>query len=253
MFRPRLIPVLLIRDGGLVKTTRFGSDVYVGDPMNAVRLFNDLGADELAVLDIDAHAVGRTIDPQLVRQIGQEARMPFAVGGGIRTKEDAAQLIAGGAEKVVLNTAVVEDPKLLSDIASSFGAQSLIACIDAKKGLFGRSHAMIRGGKKDAGMTPEEFAAKATALGAGEIIIQSIDRDGMREGYDLGLIRSVGQSVTVPVIALGGAGGLPDLRMVIQEGGASAAAAGSLFVFYGPRKAVLVNYPSKDEKSALFA
>ncbi len=252
MFRSRIIPVLLIRDKGLVKTVRFGDATYVGDPMNAVRLFNDLGADELIFLDIDAHKEGRTIDPELVRAIGAEARMPFAVGGGIRTKDDAAKLIAAGAEKIVLNTMARQHPQLITEVSDAFGAQSVVVAVDAKKDLLGRYRAMIAGGKKNTGVSPEEFAKEAEKHGAGEILIQSIDRDGDMKGYDLELIKGVSRSTSVPVIALGGAGKKEDLHGAVFEGGASAAAAGSLFVFYGPRRAVLINYPTKEEKLSLF-
>jgi cyclase len=235
-----------------VKTVNFKDATYVGDPMNAVRLFNDLGADELIFLDIDAHKEGRTIDPELVQKIGAEARMPFAVGGGIRSLEQAQTLIAAGAEKVVLNTAAHNDPKLVTAVSDAFGAQSVVVAVDAKKDLLGRYRAMVRGGKESTGKSPEEFATEAVGHGAGEILIQSVDQDGKMEGYDLSLIKSVSSKVGVPIIALGGAGTHEDLGRAVLEGGASAAAAGSMFVFYGPRRAVLINYPTKEEKRNIF-
>lgn len=252
-FRPRIIPVLLVRDGGLVKTVKFQDATYVGDPMNAVRLFNDLGADELVFLDIDAHKEGRTISPELVRTIGAEASMPFAVGGGIRTLVDAEELIRSGAEKVVLNTAALEHPELLGEIAQKFGNQSVVVSIDVKKGLLRGYSIAIHGGRDVKNETPWDYAKRLEKFGVGEFIVNSIDRDGACKGYDLSLLKKVADSVHVPVIALGGAGKTEDLRIAVLEGGASAAAAGSLFVFYGPRRAVLVNYPSREEKLKIFA
>lgn len=252
MFRPRIIPCLLVRSGGLVKTIRFKKDTYVGDPMNAVRLFNDLRVDELVFLDIDAHKDGRTISPELVRAIGAEASMPFAVGGGIRTFEDAKELISAGAEKVVLNTILSERPTLVREITGYFGSQSVVASIDAKKDIFGRYRVAVQGGKKILSVTPHDFAKKMEEYGAGEILINSIDRDGIGEGYDVELTKSVSDAVSIPVIALGGAGEYVHLRDAVRKGGASAVAAGSLFVFYGPRRAVLINYPNKEEKLKIF-
>jgi len=252
MFRPRIIPCLLIRDKGLVKTVKFDKATYVGDPMNAVRLLNDLGADELVFLDIDAHKEGRTIDTDLVRSISAEASMPFAVGGGIRTLDDARALIAAGAEKVILNSAAT-DSQLIKTIGAQFGSQSVVVCIDVKKDFWGRYRVMIEGGRKSIEGTPEEYAHKVEEWGAGEIIIQSIDRDGTMAGYDVELIRKVADAVQVPVIALGGAGEYKHFYEAVVEGGASAVAAGSRFVFYGALRAVLINYPTKTEKLKIFA
>lgn len=252
MFRPRIIPALLIRDGGLVKTIKFKDATYVGDPMNAVRLFNKLHADELVFLDIDAEKEGRTMSRELVQRIGAEASMPFAVGGGIRTLADAKELITAGAEKVVLNTAAIEHPELVREIAEQFGSQSVIVSIDAKKDLLGRMCVAVRGGKKSLGITPWDHAREMEKLGAGEILINSVERDGTGEGYDIPLIRRVADTVQVPVIAFGGAGKQEHLRAAVVEGGASAMAAGSMFVFYGARHAVLINYPTKEEKNKLF-
>ena len=252
MFRPRIIPVLLIRDGGLVKTIKFGDATYVGDPMNAVRLFNDLGADELVFLDIDAHKEGRTISHELVKKISAEASMPFSVGGGIRTLDDARALISAGAEKVVLNSITHKKPEVVTEISNVFGNQAVVVAIDAKKDFLGRVRVAIGGGKDTQGISPEAHAKKMEEMGAGEILIQSIEHDGVGGGYDIALTRQIADTVQLPVIALGGAGKLEDMREVVLHGGASAAGAGSLFVFYGARRAVLVNYPSKEEKGELF-
>ncbi len=253
MFRPRIIPCLQIRGQGLVKTVKFGKAAYIGDPINAVRLFNDLEADELCFLDIDATREGRTISTGLVERIGKEAFMPFSVGGGIRSLDQAKGLIAAGAEKVIVNTAAAERAALFRELSDGLGSQSVIASIDAKKDFFGRYRAVIAGGTRMIDKAPWELARELESEGAGEIVINSVERDGTLGGYDLELVRSVAESVSVPVIALGGAGSYSDLGLAVRTGGACAAAAGSIFVFYGAQKAVLINYPSKAEKISIFS
>lgn len=248
MFRPRVIPVLLLRGDALVKTRRFGKDIYIGDPINAVRIFNDLKADELVFLDIMASRQNRTISVDFVRRVGEESNMPFAVGGGIRSLEDIRALLGAGAEKVILNTHAATNPGLVEHAAQAFGSSTIVVCIDVKKDLLGRLRTWTFGGTKSTGHAPEEFARQMEKQGAGEIIVQSITRDGMMEGYDLDLIRAVSDRVTIPVIALGGAGSPSHLREAHVEGHATGLAAGSLFVFHGPRRGVLINYP---EKSAI--
>ena len=252
MFLPRIIPVLLLKGKGLVKTVRFKKERYIGDPINAVRIFNDLKADELVFLDIAASRENRTISLDLIRTIGDEAYMPFAAGGGISTLGQMEEILKAGAEKVVINTQAVLNPGLIKDAARRFGSQSVIVSIDVKKTWLGKEVVMIRGGREKAGFDPVEWADRAESLGAGEIIINSIDCDGMMQGYDLGLIRKVAHKVGIPVIACGGAGCLKHLRMGFDQGLAHALAAGSMFVYHGPRRAVLINYPSKDEITRLF-
>ncbi len=247
MFRPRVIPVLLLRQGGLVKTVRFGRHAYVGDPINAVRIFNQLDADELVFLDIRASREKRLIPLDFVRDVGEEANMPFAVGGGIRTLEDIRRILSAGAEKVVLGTVAAQDPGFVAEAAEAFGSSTITVCIDVKKKLFGREQAWVLSGTRPTGLAPEEFARRAEARGAGEIIIQSMDRDGTMQGYDLDLVRRVADAVTIPVVALGGAGTAADLVRGHAEGHATAVAAGSLFVFQGPRRGVLINYPGRSE------
>jgi cyclase len=247
MFRPRVIPVLLLRNGGLVKTERFGKQRYIGDPINAVRIFNDLRADELAFLDILATREGRLISLDFVRDVGEEANMPFAVGGGIRSLQDIRTILSAGAEKVVINSFAAENPDFIAQAADSFGSSTITVCIDVKQKRFGAPQTWGAGGTRATGYAPEEFARLAEEKGAGEIIVQSIQRDGTMEGYDLDLISRVSQAVTIPVVALGGAGGLEDLKRAYQETHASAVAAGSMFVYHGPRRGVLINYPDRAE------
>jgi cyclase len=247
VFRPRVIPVLLLRNGGLVKTEKFGAHRYIGDPINAVRIFNDHRADELVFLDILATREGRLISLDFVRDVGEEANMPFAVGGGIRTLTEIRSILSAGAEKVVLNSSAAANPDFIAQAADSFGSSTITVCIDVKQKRFGGPRTWTAGGTRATSYAPEEFARLAEEKGAGEIIVQSIVRDGTMEGYDIDLIRRVSETVTIPVVALGGAGGLDDLRRVYSETHASGLAAGSMFVFHGPKKGVLINYPDRAE------
>ena len=243
MFRPRIIPVLLLQEDVLVKSVRFRNPRYIGDPINAVRLFNSMAADEILFLDINATSRGRCLSLELVRQIGEEAHMPFGVGGGFRNVDDIRAAIRAGAEKVVLNTAAVEVPGLVYEAAQTFGASSVAVCIDVFKPRFGKEQVFIRAGRKATGISPVDYACRMRDEGAGEIIVQSIRRDGAMQGYDLDLLRRISEAVSIPVVALGGAGSVQHLRDGYEEGMASALAAGSLFVYQGPRKGVLINYP----------
>jgi imidazole glycerol-phosphate synthase subunit HisF len=252
MFRPRVIPVLLLKNKGLVKTVRFKNPRYIGDPINAVKIFNDLKTDELVFLDITASNENRCISAQLVKDIGDEAYMPFAVGGGISSVEQIGQLIAAGAEKVVLNTYAGLDPRFVEKAASIFGNQSIIVSIDLKKSLFGTTHAYLMGGTKKTETKINVFLKEIENAGVGEILINSIDKDGTMSGYDLEMIREITRLTRVPVIACGGAGSINDLREAVINGGASAAAAGSLFVYHGARNAVLINYPEMNVLNNLF-
>lgn len=252
MFRPRVIPVLLLKGQGLVKTVQFDKHRYIGDPINAVRIFNDLEVDELVFLDILASKENRTISPDIVKLIGDEAFMPFAVGGGIKTTRNALALINSGAEKIILNTAFVKNPQLVSEIASLIGNQSVVVSIDVKKNWLGKYQAFISGGREKVTETPIDLARKAEQLGAGEIIINSIIHDGMMKGYDLELIQQITSAVNIPVVVCGGAGKLIHLREATDKG-AHAVAAGSLFVYHGARNGVLINYPEKKELISNFS
>ena len=251
MYRPRVIPCLLLKDKGLVKTIKFKDPTYVGDPINAVKIFNDAKADELVFLDITATQENRITDIEVIRNIGEEAFMPFAVGGGINNLEHVMQLISAGAEKVVINTAAVNNPSLLTEASKIYGRQSIIASVDVKRegGAFAvYTHS---GGVKSP-MNAMEAAQAAEEAGAGEIMINSIDRDGTQEGYDIELVKLISDSVNIPVIAVGGAGDFDHFADAVHNGGASAVAAGSLFVFIGRKRAVLINYPDSDELQEMF-
>jgi cyclase len=252
MYRPRVIPVLLLKHKGLVKTVCFKNPKYIGDPINAVRIFNDLEADELVFLDITATIEKRTIAKDLIKKIGDEAFMPFAVGGGIKTITDIRELLNAGAEKVVINTAAIENPSLIKEAALIFGNQSLILSVDVKKNIFGNKKIYVKRGRVAIKRDIIDYCNYMVELGIGEILINSIDRDGTMNGYDLELIRLVSESVKVPVIAVGGAGKLEDMVEAVKIGKVNAVAAGSLFVYHGPRKAVLINYPDKEELKSLF-
>lgn len=243
MFRPRVIPVLLLQDGVLVKSIRFKKARYIGDPINAVRLFNRMKADELMFLDISATAQGRHLSLDLIRQIGEEAHMPFGVGGGFRTVEEIRGAIRAGAEKVVLGAAAVEEPDLVHEAAHTFGASSIAVCMDVGTSAWGKEQVRIRSGKIATGLQPVEMAVRMRERGAGELIVQSISHDGTMKGYDLDLLRRISAAVPIPVVALGGAGSVQHLREAYEQGMASAVAAGSLFVYHGSLKGVLINYP----------
>ena len=251
MLLPRIIPVLLLRGKGLYKGTHFKKHVYVGDPMNAVRIFDAKEVDELLILDIDATAEGRTPPLDLIERVADQCLMPFGVGGGVTTVEQARDILQAGAEKISLNTAALEDPGFVTRLADSFGSQSVVVCLDVRKTWTGRREVVTRRGSRGISNDIVATAQAMAARGAGELIVQSVERDGTMTGYDLELTRAVSRAVDVPVIALGGAGTLDHLRAVLTEGEASAAAAGAMFVFHGPRRAVLVTYPDRQELIAI--
>lgn len=249
--RPRVMPCLLLRGAGLVKTLEFADARYLGDPINAVKIFNDKEVDELVLLDIQASGGTREIQFDLVQEIVSEAFVPVCYGGGVTSVEDATRLLALGVEKISLNTSAVEDPSLVTRLAEKFGASTVLVSIDAKRKRK-RYEVMTRGGKISTGLEPAAWARRAQELGAGEIAINSIDRDGSMKGYDIDLIRSVTSSVTVPVIAMGGAGEIDDFRRAVVDGHASACAAGAMFVFQGKHRAVLISFPGQDELDRAF-
>jgi len=237
----------LLRGDGLVKGVKFDKYKYVGDPINAVRIFSEKEVDELLFLDITATQEGRITSPAFVQKIADECYMPFGVGGGIQTVEQARRLLSAGAEKVSINTAAIETPLLITEISESFGRQSLVVSIDVKRKWNGAYRVYTHSGTKDTGLEPVEWAEEVERLGAGELLLNSIDRDGTMKGYDLPLIESITQVTNIPVIACGGANDIQALGAAINVSGASAAAAGSIFVFHGPKRAVLINFPSKEE------
>jgi cyclase len=252
MFRPRIIPVLLLKNQGLVKSVQFKNHRYIGDPINAVRIFNDLEADELVFLDILASRENRTVSGDFVKRVGEEANMPFAAGGGITKIQQISDIIGAGAEKVVLNKKAAEDPSFIEKAAGRFGSSTITVCMDVKKGFFNKSSVRVLNATKKTGLKPVEYARIVEESGAGELIVQSVDADGTMDGYDLDLIREISEVVSIPVVALGGAGNLQHMKEAYDDAYATALAAGSLFVYHGSRRAVLVNYPEVEEKMVVF-
>lgn len=251
MLRPRIIPSLLIQDNGLVKTLNFKNPKYVGDPINAVRIFNEKEVDELAIFDIDATVKGLEPNYSLIERIANQSRMPLCYGGGVKTVEQAQRIFGLGIEKIALSSAVLQNPRLITEIAERVGSQSVIVVLDVKKKLFGGYEVYTHNGKKSTGINPFKFVEEAQKLGAGEIIINSIDQDGVMKGFDISLIDKVREKISLPLTVLGGAGSLNDIKQVIDKHGIIGVAAGSLFVFKGVYKAVLINYPSFEEKEGL--
>jgi imidazole glycerol-phosphate synthase subunit HisF len=249
MNRVRVIPVLLLKDGASVKTRRFTNPIYIGDIVNAASIFNSKMADELMVLDIEA-SKRSSIDFARLSHLAEECFMPLCYGGGLSSLDEAARVLQIGIEKICINSYFHETGGLVADAAKSFGSSSVVVSIDARKESDGSYQVYSRAGTKALGLDPVTQAQKAVDAGAGEIVIQSIDRDGMRCGYDFDLVRKVASSVPVPVIALGGADTLADMVEAIDSAGASAAAAGSMFVLYGRRQAVLITYPDEQAREA---
>jgi cyclase len=247
----RVIPCLLLHDEGLVKTVRFKRPRYVGDPINAIRIFNDKYVDELILLDISASRRGADPDFDLVARIAGECFMPLCYGGGIRTIEQARRLISSGVEKLSINSMAIDRPELLGELSRELGISSVVAAIDVKRDVFGRQRVYHPGRRRLTDLDPVEHAKAVVQAGAGEIFLNSVDRDGCLSGYDISLISRVSAAVGVPVISSGGAANLSDMRAGI-DAGASAVAAGSMFVFYGPHRAVLINYPEYDTVRELF-
>jgi imidazole glycerol-phosphate synthase subunit HisF len=253
MLRPRVIPCLLVHEGGLVKTVGFKSPKYVGDPINAVKIFNEKEADELVVLDIDATVNGIEPDYKMIANLAAECRMPLCYGGGVRSAEQAKRIISLGVEKVALSAAVLNDPNLIRQIADEIGQQSVVIVLDVKKRLFSKEYDVFtHNGGKNTKRDVIEVAKQAQALGAGEIVINSIDQDGKMKGYDLLLAQKIRQAINIPITILGGAGSLNDIGALIKTCGVVGASAGSLFVFKGVYKAVLISYPSVAQRDELF-
>lgn len=248
---PRVIPTLLLDRGRLVKTVRFRDSTYIGDPINAVRIFNEKEVDEMVFLDISATRDGREPNFELIGRIASEAFMPFTYGGGVRSVSHAQRLFALGVEKVVLNTAALRTPELISDLAALAGRSSVVVSIDVKRPLLGRARVFTSDGYPPPKANPVDFARHVVELGAGELVLTAVDREGTMTGYDLELVQQVASAVDVPLIALGGAGTTGHLRDAIGAG-ASAVAAGSLFVYHGPRRAVLITYPAMTTLEELF-
>jgi len=247
MLIPRVMPCLLLKEESLVKTVKFQNPGYIGDSINAVRIYNEKEVDELIFLDITATLEKRKPPFKILAEIAGECFMPVAYGGGIRTLDDIKTIFSLGIEKVALNSYAVENPRFVQEAADAFGSQSIVASIDARRHAPGRYEVYTQGGRKPSGLDPVQHALHVQRMGAGEILLTSIDRDGTQEGYDLELIRSVARNVSIPVIACGGAGKVQDFVDAIIEGGASACAAGSMVVYFGRNRAVLISFPSRRE------
>lgn len=245
MSKTRVIPVLLLRGKGLVKTVKFKDPKYIGDPINSVRIFNEKEVDELVFLDITATPEGRGPDFELLADIAGEAFMPMAYGGGVVSLDQVQRIFALGFEKVVIDTAAYRASQLIRDAVAIFGSQSIVGCVDVRRTLLGRYELYSHAGKTRQSVGLLEHVSALEQLGVGEIIVNSVDRDGTQFGYDLKLLQQVSSAVSVPVVACGGASGLDDFVAAVEQGGASAVAAGSLFVFVGPHRAVLINYPDR--------
>jgi cyclase len=252
MLRPRIIPCLLVHEGGLVKTVGFKEPKYVGDPINAVKIFNEKEADELIILDIDATVEAREPNFRLIAQFAAESRMPLCYGGGVKTVAQAKRIIGLGVEKVALSSLALTEPKFVTAIAEAIGSQSVVVVLDVKKRSFGRDHEVwTHNATKSTGRSAVEMAREAAALGAGEIVINSIDNDGRMEGYDLDLASRIRESIKLPMTVLGGAGSLADIGELISRCGVVGASAGSLFVFKGAYRAVLISYPTQAQREDL--
>lgn len=252
MLLPRIFPTLLVDGVGAIKTIRFQNPTYVGDPINASRIFNANEVDELALLDKRATAEGRMISLDMISKISDECFMPLTVGGGVTKIEDIRKAINAGAEKVAMNSYAIHHPEIVRQATEEFGSTTIVISVDAKRKKNGAYEVFTHEGKKTTGKDPVAVAREMQSMGAGELLVNAIDRDGTMQGYDIDLIRKVVDAVDIPVIACGGAGGLEDIRDAIYLGGASAATAGSLFVFQGRKRAVLISFPSRGELENLF-
>lgn len=243
MALPRVIPVLLLRNRGLVKSIQFKNYRYIGDPINAVKIFNEKEVDELILLDIDTSREGRDPDYEYLREIASECFMPLAYGGGVSDLGQVKRLIQSGIEKVIVNSVALANPEFVKSASEKFGSSTIVVAIDVKKNLFGKHYVYNHLKKSMLSMEPLEYAQKLRNLGAGEIFLNSVDLDGTMLGYDHRLVKTIADSIDIPVLACGGAGQLDDIFAVINESHAAAAAAGSFFIYYGKHRAVLITYP----------
>ena len=244
MRRARVIPCLLIQGNGLVKTRKFKDPVYLGDPVNAMRIFSDKEADEIVVLDIDASRRGVEPNYELIAEMAGEAFMPMAYGGGVTSADQVRRLIRCGIEKVVVNSAAVRSVEWIREAVGIFGSQAIVGAVDIKKTLLGGYRVVTRSATEDAQVDLDRHIANLVTAGVGEIFINSVDRDGSMSGYDLPLIQRVAKNLSVPLVACGGAGTVEHLAEGVRNG-ASAVAAGSMFVFHGKHRAVLINYSNE--------
>lgn len=251
MLRPRIIPCLLVHEKGLVKTVQFKNPKYVGDPINAVRIFNEKEVDEIMIIDIDATAENREPDYQMIQNLAAECRMPLCYGGGVKTVEQAQKIFSLGVEKVAISSEAVTNPDLITEIGARVGSQSIVVVLDVKKNKSGNYEIWTHNGTKNTKKDAVQFAKLVESLGAGEVVINSIDNEGVMKGYDVDLVEKIRAAVNLPITVLGGAGKLEDIGELINKFGIIGASAGSLFVFKGIFKAVLINYPDTAAKSLL--
>lgn len=249
---PRVIPVLLLKNTGLVKTFQFKDPKYIGDPLNAVKIFNEKEVDELIFLDILATLENRPIPLNFLKEVAEECFMPLAYGGGIKTISDIRSILKVGVEKVILNSVLFEDLDFVKEAVKQFGSSTIAVSLDVKKSFWGKYEIYSNGGKVNTKKEPVAFAKTLNDIGVGELMINSIDLDGTQKGYDLDLIEKVSNAVEIPVIASGGAGKVDDFDLALNQAGASAVAAGSMFVFHGKHRAVLISYPSQTDLKVIF-
>ncbi|MFM7388325.1 MAG: AglZ/HisF2 family acetamidino modification protein [Bacteroidota bacterium] len=252
MYRPRLIPTLQLNGNHLVKSKNFKNYNYIGDPINSVRIFNEMLADEIIFMDINASREKRTIDLTLIKNIAEEANMPFSVGGGIQSIDTIKELLANGAEKVILGNVVLNNPSFITKAVEEFGASTIAVCLDVKKKWFEGYKIYDHVRSITTPINPLEIAISLEKIGVGEIIIQSVDKDGMMSGYDLELINSIASHLHIPIVALGGAGSVEDMKKLLDQTVVSGLAAGSMFIYKDRMQGVLINYPEPLEKHRLF-
>jgi cyclase len=247
MLKTRVIPCLLLKRAALVKTVKFKNPSYIGDPINAIKIYNEKEVDELIFLDITATIEQRQPPFKILSEIASECFMPVTYGGGIRSLQAAKQIFSLGIEKISVNSYAVENPSFIAAVSETFGSQSVVVSIDARKTLWGGYKVYTHGGRKATSLDPVDFAGQMEKTGAGEILLTAIDRDGMMTGYDIDLIKKVTSALSIPVIACGGAGTVNDFSAAVKEGGASGVAAGSMVVYHGRNRAVLINFPTRNE------
>lgn len=252
MLRPRIIPCLLIRNNGLIKTVNFSKEKYIGDPINAVKIFNEKLVDELMIIDIDATVKMKEPNFNLIQKIAAESQMPISYTGGIKNLSQIKKIISFGVEKVGISSSAIINPELISDASKEVGSQSVVVVLDVKKKIFGNYDVYINNGRNKVDYKIENLVEDLTNRGAGELIINSIDNDGMMKGYDMNIIKLIKRVVSVPVTLIGGAGSIDDIKKLVDEFHIIGAAAGSLFVFQGKYKAVLINYPDQNEKKYIY-
>ena len=252
MLRPRIIPCLLVHNHGLVKTIKFSDPKYVGDPINAVKIFNEKEVDELIVLDIDATVSNSEPDYTMIRNLAIECRMPLCYGGGVKTVDQIERIVGLGVEKVAISSAAIENPDLVANSAEIVGSQSIVVVMDVKKSRFlSKYEIRSHNGTRKSKINPIDLAKKVEDLGAGEVVINSIDNDGTMTGYDFELVSKIRDAIHLPITVLGGAGSVDDIKALVKSFGIIGAAAGSLFVFKGKYRAVLINYPNREEKDLI--